>query len=173
MGDNRAHVVDAVRKPKPTPSALTELGSLSQGSPRVQPRHLREPRPTGEREPGRTRACPTSYLSFWLSGPVTSRRSPELNAWGKAAMRAARPGELEPNSRKLARPRPGPWLTPKRYLSCDSFASPSRAAASPRPPSSLLPQRPLRLRGSDPAPPLIGSPSRDAHWTAARRPLAR
>lgn len=53
--------------------------SPSQGSHEVHPHHLGEPRPRSERGRERASACPTSYFSFWLSRPVTPRRSPDLH----------------------------------------------------------------------------------------------
>lgn len=71
--------------------------------------------------------------------PGRGAKTPRESGGGAAPEGRAR--ALLPQAR-AAPPQP----RPPRHLSCDSCASPSREAASPRPPSSLLLQRLLRLR---------------------------
>lgn len=119
--------------------------------------------------PAPPRAPAARWASPARSQPVSSGfpapEAPSLNRAGRAVtgrMRSQDPTGIGRRRRargrarallplpqtRVAPPQPGP----PRHLSCGSCASPSRGAASPRPPSSLLRQRLLRLR-APPAPP--------------------
>lgn len=103
-------------------------------------------------------------------GPLPGRmRSQDPTGIGRRRRARGRARALLPQTR-AAPPQPGPlW-----HLSCGSCASPSRGAASPRPPSSLLRQRLLRPRRPASAartrparPPIGGARSGgDSHWAS-------
>lgn len=95
--------------------------------------------------------------------PGTTCRTQD-SAGGRRPWRHVPRGELEPCF--LARAAP-PQSRPQLHLSFGSCASPSRAAASPRPPSSLLPQRPFRLRRTAGR---LRPPTSTAYWIV--EPLA-
>ena len=145
--DHRPPTTPTVRGASPAPP----LASVSSGFPTPQ---ARSPH-------GVSRA-----VTLGLRGGAKTPRQSSGGAAPKGRARALLP-------RALAAP---PQPRPLRHLSCGSCASPSRAAASPRPPSSLLPQSPLRLRRTASAaracPPLLpigwarpapGSGD-DSHW---------
>lgn len=146
--DHRPPITPAVRGASPAPP----LASVSSGFPTPQAR------------------SPHGVSRAVTLGRRGGAKTPRQSRGGAAPEGRAR--ALLP--RALAAP---PQPRPPRHLSCGSCASPSRAAASPRPPSSLLPQSPLRLRRTASAaracpPPLpIGwtrpasGSSDDTHWT--------
>lgn len=107
-------------------------------------------------------AAPTGWAGAVTRGRRGGARTPRESSGGAALEGQARALLL----RALAAPS---QPRPPRHLSCGSCASPSRAAASLRPPSSLLPQSPLRLRRTASArPPTAAvdwlSPPRTGSW---------
>lgn len=147
-------------------SGITGLSPPGQRAASLRPRPLPQFPPAS---PLLRFAAPTGRARAVTLRRRGGAKTPRESGGGAASEGRAR----APLPRARAAP---PQPRPPRHLSCGSCASPSRAAASLRPPSSLLPQSPLRLHRTAyaararPPPPLIGSvrlapgPGDDAHW---------